>query len=145
MNSRSSHGSSSSDSDNDNDNNWLDAFGAIRQSFGHRQGQESEQLSMARPVSLSSTAMSGRTSILGSINSESGGQFDQSTLLGRSPTGVEGSRLSEFYEAYYRNSHIGPAVSAESSEHTLDRQLSIKKGDSPILSPLFSKAPGAAF
>lgn len=132
-----------------NSNTWLGAFGVIRQAFGYGygqgQGQESGQLSVARPLSLSSTAMSGRTSILGSINSESGGQSNQSTLPVPSPTGVDGSRLSEFYEAYYRNSNVGSAASVASGGPTLDGQLVTKKGDSSATSPLFSKVPGAAF
>lgn len=135
--------SGSSNSDNDN---WLGAFGAIRHAFGHgQQGQESERLSVVRPVSLSSTAMSGRTSILGSISSESGGQSNQSALLVSSPTGEDASGLSEVYEAYYRNSIVDSTASAESSGHTLNEQLATKQGDGPIVSPLFSKVPGAAF
>ena len=138
--------SGSSNSNNNNNNNWLGAFGDIRHAFRHgQQGQESERLSAVRPVSLSSTAMSGRTSILGSISSESGGQSNQSTLLVSSPTGEDASGLSEVYEAYYRNSNVGSTASTESSGHTLNEHLATKQGDGPVVSPLFSKVPGAAF
>ncbi|USP77927.1 uncharacterized protein yc1106_05201 [Curvularia clavata] len=134
---------SESNQSSSNNDDLLGTFGVIRQAFG--QEQESEQLRRLRPVSLTSTAMSGRTSILGSINSEGGSQSNQSTLLVPSPTGVDGSRLSEFYDAYYHNSNVGLAAPAESGGHTLDRELAAKQGDRPVVSPPVSKIPGAAF
>ncbi|KAF1830886.1 hypothetical protein BDW02DRAFT_591533 [Decorospora gaudefroyi] len=56
------------------------------------------------------------------------------------------TRLSEFYEAYYRNSHIGPAQPVD-AKRPLDRKSTIEEVDSPMPSPLFPKTqqPGAAY
>jgi hypothetical protein len=126
-------------------NDRLSAFGVVYHASGHPQGQEAEQSEIERSASVASTAMSGHTSILGSISSESESQHRQSVLLTPGHAGTQDSRLSEFYEAYYRNSHVGPAQYVETSQHTLDRQSVIAEVGRPTPTVLFSRQPGAAF
>ncbi|ENI00276.1 hypothetical protein COCC4DRAFT_34461 [Bipolaris maydis ATCC 48331] len=77
--------------------------------------------------------------------SESESQARQSGLVAPGQSGATDSRLSEFYEAYYRNSHVGPAQSVETMQHTLDRRSVIIEVDTPLASPMVSGQPGTAF
>jgi hypothetical protein len=60
------------------------------------------------------------------------------------------SRLSEFYDAYYRNSQISPVQVVE-AKRIVGRHSTIVEVDTPMASPMFSKPmqhappPGAAF
>jgi len=59
------------------------------------------------------------------------------------------SRLSEFYDAYYRNSQVGP-VQILDAKRVVGRHSTIVEVDTPLASPMFPKAmqhpqPGAAF
>ncbi|EMD93130.1 hypothetical protein COCHEDRAFT_1133626 [Bipolaris maydis C5] len=130
-----------------NSHTGLSAFGVVYHTPEHSnvQGQEAERLARERPLSDSSTAMSGHTSILGSMISESESQARQSGLVAPGQSGATDSRLSEFYEAYYRNSHVGPAQSVETMQHTLDRRSVIIEVDTPLASPMVSGQPGTAF
>ncbi|EUC45103.1 hypothetical protein COCMIDRAFT_5679 [Bipolaris oryzae ATCC 44560] len=125
----------------------LSAFGVVYHTSEHSgiQGQEAERLARERPPSESSTAMSGHTSILGSIISEGESQARQSNLIAPGQSGATDSRLSEFYEAYYRNSHIGPAQSVETMQHTLDRRSVIIEVDTRVASYMVSRQPGTAY
>jgi hypothetical protein len=59
------------------------------------------------------------------------------------------SRLSEFYDAYYRNSQIAP-VQVVDAKRIVGRHSTIVEVDTPMASPMFPKPmthpmPGAAF
>lgn len=64
------------------------------------------------------------------------------------PGEAKDARLSEFYEAYYRNSHMAPAgPPGEPSKAAFGRHSTILEVDSPMASPMFppTAPPGAAF
>lgn len=73
--------------------------------------------------------------------------FDPSRLS-VAPNGQE-QRLSEFYDAYYRNSQISPVQTLD-AKRTVGRHSTIVEVDTPLASPMFPKqmqhaTPGAAF
>lgn len=73
--------------------------------------------------------------------------FDPSRLS-VAPNGQE-QRLSEFYDAYYRNSQISP-VQGVDAKRTVGRHSTIVEVETPLASPMFPKMvqqspPGAAF
>jgi hypothetical protein len=96
---------------------------------------------------LSSTDGSGRTSIL-AVSTDNDQRPKSSNLLAPGPGGKD-TRLSEFYEAYYRNSTLGPAQPVDSSKQATNRQSTILEVDSPMASPMFpmpkTQQPGAAY
>jgi hypothetical protein len=103
---------------------------------------------------FSSTDESNRTSVVLSTEKEAERRPSQSSSLlppgpssSLQPGGNEKDyRVSEFYDAYYRNSQIGPAQTVE-AKRPVDRQSTIMEVESPMPSPLFPKTqqPGAAF
>ncbi|KAH6877681.1 hypothetical protein BKA58DRAFT_80328 [Alternaria rosae] len=99
-----------------------------------------------RSASAASTVESGHTSILASTDDETERRPQSSNLLAPGQQGQD-SRLSEFYEAYYRNSHLGPAQPVEDKKQFADRQSTIMEVDTPMASPMFpsSQRPGSAF
>jgi hypothetical protein len=96
---------------------------------------------------LSSTDGSGRTSILAQSTDNNVNQRPKSSNLLAPGPGGKDTRLSEFYEAYYRNSTLGPAQAVDTKKQAMDRQSAIMEVDSPMASPLFPKnqQPGAAY
>jgi hypothetical protein len=71
-----------------------------------------------------------------------------SSRLSVAPNGQE-QRLSEFYDAYYRNSQLNP-IQAVDAKRTVGRHSTIVEVETPLASPMFPKAmqhpsPGAAF
>ena len=70
-----------------------------------------------------------------------------SNLLAPGQAGGKDARLSEFYEAYYRNSTLASAQPVDLKMQTIDRQSTIMEVDSPMASPMFPKTqqPGAAY
>ncbi|KAH9866503.1 hypothetical protein J1614_008193 [Plenodomus biglobosus] len=120
-----------------------------------KQGDGSASATSNDTYSNSSTDHSGHKSVMLSTENDGERRSSQSNSNAQlAPTSTSllqpgvpnDSRLSEFYEAYYRHSHIAPA-------HTVDanpdfaRQSTIMEVDSPVPSPLFPKTqkPGAAF
>ncbi|KAF1847596.1 uncharacterized protein K460DRAFT_363662 [Cucurbitaria berberidis CBS 394.84] len=101
---------------------------------------------------FSSTDESGRTSVALPNDKDGERRPSQSSSLlapGLMPNGQssnQDSRLSEFYDAYYRNSQIVSAQPVE-MKRIVDRKSTIMEVDSPMPSPLFPKTqqPGAAF
>lgn len=83
-----------------------------------------------------------------SVDKESEGSRRPSEPTGLLMPTADGkdSRLSEFYDVYYRNSVVPPHA-AEVKKTVIDRQSTIMEVDSPMPSPLFPKnqQPGAAF
>ncbi len=69
-----------------------------------------------------------------------------SYLIPAPQLGGNDSRLSDFYDAYYRQSHLGLSTSTDFKQFA-DRQSTIMEVDSPMPSPLLPKThqPGAAF
>lgn len=68
--------------------------------------------------------------------------------LSIAPNGQE-QRLSEFYDAYYRNSQMQPIQSVD-AKRIVGRHSTIVEVETPLASPMFGKAmgqakPGAAF
>lgn len=70
--------------------------------------------------------------------------------LSVAPNGQE-QRLSEFYDAYYRNSQMAP-IQAVDAKRIVGRHSTIVEVDTPLASPMFPKSaqnlqpiPGAAF
>ncbi|KAF2845520.1 hypothetical protein T440DRAFT_522540 [Plenodomus tracheiphilus IPT5] len=104
----------------------------------------------------SSTDHSGHTSVILSTEKDGERRPSQSSASSHlaptsssatlQPGAPNDSRLSEFYEAYYRNSQIAPSLAAD-SKPVFDRRSTIIEVDSPMPSPLFPKMqqPGAAF
>ncbi|KNG46219.1 hypothetical protein DDE82_006804 [Stemphylium lycopersici] len=105
--------------------------------------KEVEKQKVGRPASAW-TEETGLTSMFGSTKGEGERQPSQSSHLLAPGQGGKDTRLSEFYEAYYRNSHIGSMQPGESSQPTVDRQSTIMEVDTPLASPMFPKHPGAA-
>jgi len=71
-----------------------------------------------------------------------------STRLSIAPNGQE-QRLSEFYEAYYRNSQMQP-IQLVDAKRIVGRHSTIVEVETPLASPMFPKEgghakPGAAF
>jgi len=100
-----------------------------------------------RSASAASTVESGHTSILASTDDEAERRPHSSNLLAPGQQGQD-ARLSEFYEAYYRNSHLGPAQPVDAKTQFADRQSTIMEVDTPMASPMFppsSQRPGSAF
>jgi len=100
-----------------------------------------------RSASAASTVESGHTSILASTDDEAERRPHSSNLLAPGQQGQD-ARLSEFYEAYYRNSHLGLAQPVDGKTQFADRQSTIMEVDTPMASPMFppsSQRPGSAF
>ncbi|KAJ4363435.1 hypothetical protein N0V83_009728 [Neocucurbitaria cava] len=97
---------------------------------------------------FSSTDESGHTSVVLSGDKESEGRpsLSSSHLAPGGQAGPKDARLSEFYDAYYRNSQIVSAQPVE-MKRPVDRKSTIIEVDSPMPSPLFPKSqqPGSAF
>lgn len=94
----------------------------------------------ANPFDDDNAAESGATPTTTSVKPEN--NRANSFLAPTSQTGQsQGSdpRLSEFYEAYYRNSHIGPAQSNDTRNQAVDRQSTIMEVESPPRSPTAAK------
>jgi hypothetical protein len=77
-------------------------------------------------------------------------QAQDASRLSVAPNGQE-QRLSEFYDAYYRNSQMAP-IQAVDAQRLVARHSTIVEVDTPLQSPMFPKAmqhpspmPGAAF
>ena len=96
---------------------------------------------------LPSADRSDRTSVLAASTDKDVGQRPKSSNLLAPGPGGKDTRLSEFYEAYYRNSTLGPAQPVVPKKQAMDRQSTIMEVDSPMASPLFPKnqEPGAVF
>jgi hypothetical protein len=102
---------------------------------------------MARHSVSAATVESGHTSILASTDDEAERRPSHSSTLLAPGQGGKDTRLSEFYEAYYRNSHMGPAQPVDSKQQYAERYSTIMEVDTPMASPMFpnNHNPGAAF
>ncbi|KAF1942806.1 hypothetical protein EJ02DRAFT_157013 [Clathrospora elynae] len=103
---------------------------------------------------LSSSDGSGRTSVLLSSDKASSDTESRpshvSALLVPGQLAAKDARLSEFYDAYYRNSQIGVPMPVGGETKPVERQSTIVEVDSPLPSPMFKTTPpaghpGAAF
>jgi hypothetical protein len=93
------------------------------------------------------TVESGHTSILASTEDDAERHLSRSSNLLAPGQHGKDARLSEFYEAYYRNSHLGPAQPVDVKKQSTESQSTIMKIDSPMVSPMFAsnQSPGSAF
>ncbi|CAN9337284.1 unnamed protein product [Alternaria alternata] len=100
-----------------------------------------------RSASAASTVESGHTSILASTDDEAERRPSHASTLLAPGQGGKDTRLSEFYEAYYRNSHMGSTQPVDVKKQYAERQSTIMEVDTPVASPMFphNQNPGAAF
>ncbi|CAN9303727.1 hypothetical protein AA0119_g3821 [Alternaria tenuissima] len=100
-----------------------------------------------RSASAASTVESGHTSILASTDDEAERRPSHASTLLAPGQGGKDTRLSEFYEAYYRNSHMGSTQPVDVKKQYAERQSTIMEVDTPMASPMFphNQNPGAAF
>ena len=90
-------------------------------------------------VSDTSTTLSGRTSLFASSDVEGDAHRQSQNLLAPGAGGKD-SRLSEFYDSYYRNSYVEP------NKQVVDRQSAIVEVNTPLASPIApsTQDPGTA-
>ncbi|KAA8617747.1 hypothetical protein PtrSN002B_008003 [Pyrenophora tritici-repentis] len=88
---------------------------------------------------------SGRSSLFASSDVE-GDTHRQSHKLLPPGTGRKDARLSDLYDSYYRNSHIGAAEPVGANRPIVGRQSTIIEVDTPLVSPMFppTQQPGTA-
>jgi hypothetical protein len=93
------------------------------------------------------TVESGHTSILASTDDGAERHLSRSSNLLAPGQHGKDARLSEFYEAYYRHSHLGPAQPVDIKKQSAERQSTIMQIYTPMASPMLTsnQSPGSAF
>jgi hypothetical protein len=126
--------------------NRLSTFDAYK--AYQKQADRSTSAASNDTFNFSSTDESRGTSVVMSVDPEERRPSQSSSHLAPAAPNGQDSRLSEFYDAYYRNSQVGPVQTVE-AKRVVGRHSTIVEVDTPLASPMFPKPmqhqPGVAF